>query len=98
MQGLISMLQDGTVSLLSRVRHFTPLQGDPAFFLPLFTGVRGRGILRTSRPESTLSAGPDDVQERRPSSVRYYRFLMYRTMRMLLLVHKKRQHKKDRGP
>src|SRR5215211_7099353 len=42
MRGLIGVLQRVTISLLSRVRLFTPLQGGPAFFMPLFTGVRGR--------------------------------------------------------
>ncbi len=33
---------------VGRVRQFTPLQGSPAFFLPLFTEVRGIGILGSS--------------------------------------------------
>ena len=37
MRGLIGVLQSVTISLLSRVRLFTPLQGGPAFFLPFFT-------------------------------------------------------------
>jgi hypothetical protein len=41
MQGLIRVLQSVTILLLSRVRQFTPLQGSPAFFLPLFIRVRG---------------------------------------------------------
>jgi hypothetical protein len=34
MRGLIGVLQRVTISLLSRVRLFTPLQGGPAFLLP----------------------------------------------------------------
>ena len=45
MQGLIRVLQSVTISLLSRVRPFPPLQGSPAFFMPLFTEVRGIRIL-----------------------------------------------------
>jgi uncharacterized protein YecA (UPF0149 family) len=41
------VLQHVTIWSLSRVRQFTPLQGGPAFFMPLFTGVRGREILRS---------------------------------------------------
>jgi hypothetical protein len=41
MQGLIRVLQDVTILLLGRVRQFSPLQGGPAFFLPLSTQVPG---------------------------------------------------------
>jgi hypothetical protein len=34
MRELIGVLQRVTISLLSRVRLFTPLQGGPAFLLP----------------------------------------------------------------
>src|SRR5918997_3633325 len=57
MQGLLSVLQDATISLLSRVRQFTPLLGGPAFFLPLFTQVRGRGVLRTSPVRNSRKFG-----------------------------------------
>jgi hypothetical protein len=33
---------------LAGFASFPPLQGSPAFFLPLFTEVRGRGVLRSS--------------------------------------------------
>src|SRR5215210_8305811 len=45
---LIRELQDVTISLLSRVRQFTPLQGGPAFYFPLFSQVPRRGIIRSS--------------------------------------------------
>ena len=44
MRGLHRVLQSVTISSLSRVRLFPPFQGGPAFFMPLFTLVRGRGI------------------------------------------------------
>jgi hypothetical protein len=47
MQGLIRVLQSVTISLSAGFASF-PLQGSPAFFLPLFTGVHGRIILRSS--------------------------------------------------
>src|SRR5215208_1863167 len=34
--------------VVGRVGQFPPLQGSPAFFLPLFTEARGRCVLRSS--------------------------------------------------
>jgi hypothetical protein len=58
MRGLFRVLQGVTISLLGRVRQFTPLQGGPAFFLPLFTQPRRRGILRPSPVSGSRGFAP----------------------------------------
>jgi hypothetical protein len=48
--------------VVGRVRPFPPLQGSPAFFLPLFTDLPRRGILRTSGAGSCIDRPPRGVR------------------------------------
>src|SRR5215213_6968380 len=67
-----------TIPLWGRAGHLIPppRNGGPAFFLPLFTQVRGRGVLRTSHGLSPT-----------PVSVAVCVLLAERTQKMARIVY-----------